>query len=344
MTWNQTPQQAVKALARGEAPERPLLLPIIFSLGSKLESVPYLDYLSNPTKIANALRRIHNFLRCDGIACYFDPYLEAEALGCKLEPGKRDGLPQIVERPFAGKEHSRCNVTWDELKKRGRIEIAIDAVRRLKLMLRGEAALMASVAGPLSLSSKLSGLDPSDSQTVSATSFPLPLVESAAEVTLMISTKFVEAGADVLFVVEDDLPRFSLEFFDWWRSLLSPVCNIARFYESLPVLLVRNSGSLLKNKDSLLDREWECVLCPTLSDLRLLREMTESKRAKLGLALPLEMFESDESKCEDPLPTIRQTIKSYKPLLVTTAWDIPSTVNVKRLFNIIDSLRDISYL
>src|SRR5215472_9313959 len=76
-----TPREILKSILQGNVPERPLVAPIVFSLGAKVESLPLRTYLENPTKITNALRQIRGQLRTDGVTCYFDPLLEAEALG-----------------------------------------------------------------------------------------------------------------------------------------------------------------------------------------------------------------------------------------------------------------------
>src|SRR4029077_18774449 len=79
------PRQAVQRLLQGIPPSRPLFLPIVFSLGARIENLPLRNFLSNPTKIASALRQIRTHLRSDGLTCYFDPFLEAEALGGALD-------------------------------------------------------------------------------------------------------------------------------------------------------------------------------------------------------------------------------------------------------------------
>ena len=71
----------VKGLLQGNPQPRPLIVPIVFSLGAKVENLSFRAYLDNPTKISNALRQIRTQLRTDGVSCYFDPFLEAEALG-----------------------------------------------------------------------------------------------------------------------------------------------------------------------------------------------------------------------------------------------------------------------
>ncbi|MGH3053909.1 MAG: hypothetical protein ACRDL7_02905, partial [Gaiellaceae bacterium] len=68
MPHDSTPRAIIKGLLRNETPPRPLLMPIIFSLGARLENLPLREYLSNPTKISNALRQIRSVLKVDGLA------------------------------------------------------------------------------------------------------------------------------------------------------------------------------------------------------------------------------------------------------------------------------------
>src|SRR5712692_7698576 len=95
MERSPTPRQMAKGLLSGIVPPRPLFLPIAFSLGAKVENVPLGAYLSNPTKISSALRQMRALLRADGVACYFDPYLEVEALGATVQ-GSSDGLAPTI--------------------------------------------------------------------------------------------------------------------------------------------------------------------------------------------------------------------------------------------------------
>ena len=91
-----TPRDALKGLLQGILPARPLFLPIVFALGAKIENPPLPAYLTNPTKITNAQRQIRTRLRSDGVSCYFDPNLEAEALGATIEPARKRRPPIIA--------------------------------------------------------------------------------------------------------------------------------------------------------------------------------------------------------------------------------------------------------
>src|SRR5450755_1084089 len=94
-----TPRQMVKALLQGATPSCPLLMPVIFSLGARLQNLELQTFMANPTKIVNALRQIRSVLKVDGLTCYFDPFLEAEALGCKRE-WRADGSCTITAPSF----------------------------------------------------------------------------------------------------------------------------------------------------------------------------------------------------------------------------------------------------
>jgi hypothetical protein len=88
------PHELMKTISRGTAPPRPLFLPIVFSHAARIENVPLHTFLGNPTKITQALRQLRAHLRSDGLTCYFDPYLEVEALGGILE-WEEGGKPQV---------------------------------------------------------------------------------------------------------------------------------------------------------------------------------------------------------------------------------------------------------
>src|SRR6266699_4685331 len=90
------PISIVKALIQGQPPARQLFVPLIFALAAKLEDIPLPNFVANPTKIANSLIAVYQRLRPDGVTCYFDLFLIAEALGCRLDWSTS---PTTFERP-----------------------------------------------------------------------------------------------------------------------------------------------------------------------------------------------------------------------------------------------------
>src|SRR6185437_10228313 len=156
MAESPTPRQMVKDLLQGIAPPRPLFLPIVFSLGARVENLPLRAFLSNPTKITNALRQIRGRLPADGITCYFDPCLEVEALGGALRWQSEDQPPAVCWPASVRKgELPRGLRSPEDAVKAGRIPTATEVIRRLNSLFRDDTLLMAGVSGPFTLAASL---------------------------------------------------------------------------------------------------------------------------------------------------------------------------------------------
>ncbi|MGH9497667.1 MAG: uroporphyrinogen decarboxylase family protein [Terriglobales bacterium] len=330
MPHDSTPRAIIKGLLRNEPPPRPLLMPIIFSLGARLENQQLRDFQSNPTKISNALRQIRSVLKVDGLACYFDPFLEAEALGSKRE-WLDDGSCRLLPPAFSSADDLRRQNSFDSFADKGRIPVARQVIQRLKVMLKDEPALISCVSGPFTFAAQLAGQDP-----VARPEPPQDLVEFAAEVGATVSKSFLEAGADVVFLRESWLPEFSPDTCRWYSSLLAPIANVIRFYEALPVLLLGPEGLSDANRNLIAGCDWDCVLCPFVSDpTASLDNWRQTRNLGVGCALPLHSFacNSMNSWTLDNASQLRQC------LFLTSSDDLSATTEIPQLTARLDSIR-----
>lgn len=330
-----TPRGVIKALLRGELPSRPLLMPIIFSLGSRLENLALREFLSNPTKIANALRQIRSVLKVDGVACYFDPFLEAEALGCKLD-WLPDGTRKLVPPPFSDADDLRQKLkSADSICEAGRIRVACDVLQRLKAMLKDEPALLVRVTGPLTLAAQLSNLDDQNSRTLP----PSILIELAAEVTACVAKEFVVSGADVVFVTEDFLPELPAGSYDQWAALLEPVINLIRFYDCLPALMLNAPARGRSVLPGLLKSDGCLVGSLENPEAETESWNWQSITSVLGIALPGDLFvgRDDDGRL---MSSVCVGLRDLKPVLLTSAADLPTTVDLKHVGVVLKSLRE----
>ena len=339
MIENSTPRQMVKDLLQGVAPPRPLFLPMVFSVGARIENVPLGAYLGNPTKIANAQRQIRGPLRSDGVLCYSDPYLEAEALGAALQwedgnlsrslhwPGDSEigELPPEIRTP-------------EEALKSARIGTAMDTIRRMSSVQRDGSLLMASVAGPFTLAARLTQLPPED--TTRREAFPDDALDLAASAITQISRAFAEAGANLIFLHEEFLPQLSAGSCQSWAALLAPVLNVIRFFEALPVLLITDQRSLSHNANLLFQPAWDCVICPALASdtFRPFAGTPAGRSATLGLALPSNAFRSDAMDAAKVRESLRPAVSEFRPALLTTAGDVPPATDMKHLLKVLESV------
>jgi Uroporphyrinogen decarboxylase (URO-D) len=336
-----TPRQILKGLLQGTPPARPLFLPIVFSLGAKVENLPLRTFLCNATKITNSLRQIRTHLRSDGVACYFAPYFEAEALGARLHWQADDQLPTVHwEHPAEAGDLPEDLRSPEDAAKSSRSTVAVEVIQRLKSQMRDESLLCVGVSGPFTLAAHLLDLRPTDAPP--REDFSDAALELAAATITQIATKFVEAGANVIFIQENICPLLSAEHCAVWAASLEPAFNIIRFYEALPVLLFSDPISFAANKDVVYARNWDCILCPALaaSALSAAEFAPSPGRAKIGIALPAAAVQPGAaSGAENLVESLHTIMMELRPVLVTTAGDVPAATDIKLLAKIGEAIR-----
>jgi hypothetical protein len=337
MEANQTPPQMAKGLLDGILPPRPLFLPIVFSLGAKVESVPLGAFLSNSTKIVSSLGQMRSHLRSDGVACYFDPYLEVEALGATLER-IGDDQPPIIHWPLPAKigELPECPRSPEEATNSGRVPVAVEVLRRMNALPNRDFLLMAGVTGPLTLAARLTQLE--RKETLRSEDLSGGAQELAGSVVTQMASAFLEAGADVIMIQEEIVPALSAESCDAWANLLAPAINVVRFYEALPVIQLATASSVLRNWEVIFQRQWDCVVCLPVEAVASHRrtETNATTAVTRGISLPLEVFRADGPGGEDFRQNLQPIISELRPAILTTAGDVPVATDMKHLIKVFE--------
>jgi uroporphyrinogen-III decarboxylase len=214
--------------------------------------------------------------------------------------------------------------------KRGRVGVALDVIRRLKSLVRDGSLLMAGVTGPFTLAARLTQFEEGDS--LRSEHRPDDALEVAASLMMHLSAVYVEAGANLVFIQEEVLPRLSSESCEAWAERLAPAFNLIRFYQALPVLHLTGHRSFAENSEVILQQPWNCLVCPTL-------DVTSSRATQIfrsgdmivGIALPLEVLQPDKTSDEDLDRFLHHTMSELRPAILTTAGDVPAGTDLKRL-------------
>jgi uroporphyrinogen decarboxylase-like protein len=320
-----TPRQIVKQLLNGVRPERPLLLPIVFGLGAKIENLAAELYRKNPTKIVSALRQMRAPFRADGVTCYFDQFLEVEALGAALQASP-DGAAREVRWPKSIEPgqvpEGLCPP--EEISQRGRVPVAIEVVRRMNALPGREFLLCCSVTGPLTLARQMTG---KEAGALFHDEVPQAAKELAASVATQATTAFLEAGADVIFLHEPSLPVLSGEDQEEWISLLAPTINVIRFYEALPVLHLPDTESVVDDWDAVFRSVPDAIVCQPLEAVA--KRSGSSSGTLSGLALPLKIFQPEASGRDSSSEAAKILAQSPGLVLATTESDLPASADFK---------------
>jgi hypothetical protein len=339
MEGNPTPRQLAKGLLNGVEPQRPLFLPIVFSLGAKVENVPLGTFLCNPSKISSSLKQMRSALGTDGVACYFDPYLEVEALGATVQRLSDGQVPSIhwAHTARAGELPERL-CSPEEAAKSGRVPIAVEVIKRMNALPNRDFLLMAGVTGPLTLAARLTQLE--HKKDLRSTDLSEAAQEVAATVVTQVASTFLEAGADFILIQEEIVPSDTAQCTDAWADLLAPTINIIRFYEGIPVLGLPDAPSVFENWDAIFRRQWDCVVTVPLAVLVRRRKHgpVGTDGVVRGIAIPMNAFRPNGTEGDALRPNLKTMISDLRPALLTTAEDVPVGTDMKHLIKVFEGV------
>ena len=308
------PRSIVKALIQGQPPARRLFVPLIFTLAAKLEDVPLSDFVVNPTKIANSLVAVYRRLRLDGVTCYFDLFLIAEALGCRLFWSTS---PPALERPTREAALKMLRQPAGEVKQRGRLPVALEVVHRMHGTLRNGPALMVGLPGPLRVAQQLFGQGVLR-ELAEGEDDALDGFETLVEIALSVAQAFCLAGTHLLYFDEPDVPA---AFLPDWESAMVALWKTVRFHGALPVL---STPQPLQFEDQ------------ANAPLLCLKPASDEQSSLPGIPFALALPAMGET-----FPDVSRWMQANQCTLVTTDGEIPYQFEIQKLEQRVAAMRSL---
>jgi hypothetical protein len=201
-----------KLLARHGRVSPALVCPLVLVQAAEIEALPEERFLTDATKLANGLRALREAFGHDVIVTAAADDLAADATG---DLAAARAAAATGDLAAASAAHPR-------------VAAAVEATRRLAVT-ADDAALAVALCGPARLAAQL-GRSPTDQAAL----------ETCGAVLLTLAKAFLEAGANLLLLVEaEPLPAASA---DGWRSAATPVVNVARFHQAAAALVLADSA------------------------------------------------------------------------------------------------------
>lgn len=282
----------------------------MFSYAAKLQKVDLKTFYTNPTILTNTLYNAWKFFRYDGIVNYIDESLELEALGCRVDWYNERYI-------IVAKSLELENLNWRGIKERGRVPIAVEVIRRLKMMVRDEYIIAGVLKGPFTLLNDLTEKEVRGD-----------LLQRIANAEFEICQAYCEAGADLILLFEKRLPPDEETLHEYMKNL-APLRNVANFFESRLILSLKETG--LPQTLNILQGSVDGII---LED-----EQSSLNQVKvpLGLAIPNDLF-YDGKKITH---FIQQKLESgIKPFLLITREEVHD-IQVHLLKNSINALKSL---
>ncbi len=138
----------------------------------------------------------HTVVGFDAVKVPFCQTFEAEALGCKLKPGGRNGIPGIDPTPPYKIDDTP--VFPDNFLSRGRIPELLKAVRILKKELGDEVPVVGGIIGPFTVAAAILDMVPLLKASLKSPEKMLPFLEVAEKAGTTLAQALIDSGADII--------------------------------------------------------------------------------------------------------------------------------------------------
>jgi uroporphyrinogen decarboxylase len=198
-------------------------VPFVGSHGGALLKINAEEYLKSSDAIVKGTREAIRRYQPDGIPVLFDLQVEAEVLGCHLKWASNNP-PSVVNHPLSnGTKLEQLQIPAPD---QGRIKIALDAAVQLRREYP-DIALYGLVTGPFTLALHLLGTD-LFMQMFDNPSYIKKLLEFCGQVSESMSRYYIEAGCDVIALVDPMTSQIGSEQF---VEFITPC--VTRIFESI---------------------------------------------------------------------------------------------------------------
>lgn len=209
-----TRRELLLSAVRNEETPRPAWVPFVGCHGAHLIGRTATEYLHSPELILEGLTKARELYDPDGLPVVFDVQMEAELLGCGLV-WSDNGPPSVATHPLAEGKVLADLPQFDA--GRGRFPLVMDAARRMRAAVGDEIALYGLICGPFTLSLHLLGNN-IFLQMFDDVAGVQELVMHCAQVGKRAAQAYIEAGCDVIAVVDPMVSQISPEHFEQFVS------------------------------------------------------------------------------------------------------------------------------
>ncbi|MEN6414439.1 MAG: uroporphyrinogen decarboxylase family protein [Veillonellales bacterium] len=238
-------------------------------------------YLQNADNIVKGILKAYELYQPDGLPVIFDIQMEAEALGCELKWAKKN--------PPAVKSHILEKKGLSELKlpteNDGRYPIALEATRKLVAAVGDKIAIYGLICGPFTLALHLRGTD-IFTEMIEEPEKIGELIEFCTRVGKDLARMYVEAGVDVIAVVDPMTSQISPRFFK--RFVLPYTADLNQYVKAMGVKVTSFCcGDATKNIELMCQTETDGIAFDENVDLGYAKEIASRYKVSFGGNLPL---------------------------------------------------------
>lgn len=293
------------------------------------------EVLKDADKLYESLMKVNEVYSPDGQPIVFDLQLEAEILGCDLLWAE-DYPPSVVSHPLADKfiiPQQKINPND------GRIPIVLDVMKRMKASVGDSTALYGLVCGPLTLATHLRGSE-LFMDTYLEEEKVSELIKYCTKIAKDVSDFYIEAGMDVIAVVDPVVSQISPEMF--YQFLTEPLSDLFHYIKTQgkhSCLFV--CGDASKNMDVMCETHPDMISIDENINMVEAKKITDAHGIVIGGNIPLTsvmLLGNQQDNVKFIVDFI--DIVDHEHLIISPGCDMPYDTPIENTIAIMDALRN----
>lgn len=318
---------------------RPAWVPFAGIHAGKLTNTTAIDVLKDEDKLYDALIEVNRLYNPDGQPVLFDLQVEAEILGCELQ-WSDDTPPTVKTHPYENERLIPCRCKMPTADS-GRLPMILRTVRRLKKSVGETTALYGLVCGPFTLASHLRGteifMDMFDEPE-----YVTELIEYCVDFILKEAALYIEAGTDVIAVVDPLVSQISADHFDEFLS-----AAYTRIFAEIKKAGVFGSffvcGDATRNVESMCRTKPDSISVDENIKISDIRPITEKYNVAVGGNIPLTtvmLHGSQQDNMKYTVDLIESVENSGHNFIVSPGCDMPYAVPIENAVGVSRAVLD----
>ncbi len=328
-------RQLLLAVLRHEKTDQVPWVPFAGVHAGKLKGYSGREILTDGGKLFEALIMVNEVYQPDGQPVVFDLQVEAEILGCQLL-WSETAPPSVASHPLAQDMTIPTHLPQPD---DGRLPIILDVMRRMKQVVGEKTALFGLVTGPFTLASHLRGTD-IFIDSVDHPDFLTDLLSYTTQVAFRIADYYLEAGMDVIAVVDPLVSQISPRHFKRFMSEpFSAIFDYLRTKDALSSFFV--CGDATKNIEVMCQTSPDSIFIDENIDMVAAKQITDRYNITLGGNIPLTTRMLLGTQQDNMAYVIDLLDKlDHHNLVIAPGCDMPYDVPVENVIGVMRAVRE----
>lgn len=328
----QNPKELLFSTLRHETTDSVPWVPFAGVHAGKLCGYDATEVLTDGDKLFQSLMEVNKLYKPNGQPVVFDLQIEAEILGCELVWAK-NGPPSVKTHPLEETPEVPCKCTIPS-KDDGRLPMVLDVMRRMKAAVGETTALYGLICGPFTLASHLRGndifMDMFDDDE-----FVKKLLDYCAEVGKRVAEYYIEAGMDVIAVVDPLVSQVSSDHFEEFLSEpFTALYDFLREKKAFSSFFV--CGNATRNIEVMCKTGPDSISVDENVDLLAAKAICDKYNVAIGGNIPLTsiMLHGTQQDNMKFVIDLLDSVKEHKNLIVAPGCDMPYDVPVENTIGV----------